>query len=295
MFNRPLSSFVPSVYKDIVEMDDIINSEEKVMSLARTELSAAFANTFILTADESGVIMFEKMLNIVANLQTEDLEFRRQRVLNRLSMNMPFTFRFLKQKLDEIIGVGAWTASIDFANYVLYVQASAVDQNWYSELEFTINRMKPCNMVFTNVPYTSASMSLTEEVSYSFPRWMYRLGNWRLGRGDPFLTVRQGGVIKMPQLSSIQPALLNDAANFVASDIAYVLVNDTVKITEFISKKVTDGVASIEYEVSTNETGLITDIKLMRADDTVLTQSAVYVPVTQTVFSKHIITVKEGA
>ena len=41
-------------------------------------------------------------------------------------------------------------------------------------------------------------------------------------------------------------------------------------------------------------TNLITHIKLMRADDTVLTQSVVYVPVTDTVVCKHSIALKEG-
>ena len=99
----------------------------------------------------------------------------------------------------------------------------------------------------------------------------------------------------MPEIKSIQPALLNDTANFVVEDVTYVLINDTVRVSNFSLKQVSDNVASIEYVVTPDMTDIITDIKLMRADDAVLTQSAVYVPVTDTVISKHIITVKEGA
>ena len=70
MFNRPLKSFVPPLYEGIAEMNDIMNAEEMEMGIARREAYSAFANTFVLTADESGVIMFEKMLNIIANPQT---------------------------------------------------------------------------------------------------------------------------------------------------------------------------------------------------------------------------------
>lgn len=294
MFNRTLSSFVPSVYKDIVEMNDIINSEENVMSIAREEMTTAFANTFVLTANESGVIMFESMLGIIPNPQTEDLEFRRQRIINRLSMSPPFTFRFLKQKLDEIIGVGGWKAYIDFENYTLYVESSATNQNWHHEIEFTINRIKPCNMVFINVPYTSRNILLSEEISYTELNWMYRLGSWKLGR-DPFAILNGGGVAKMPDIKSIQQTLLNDTANFVSGDIASVLINDSVVITEFRLNQVSNNIVTIEYDVYPTMTTLITDIKLRKADDTVLTQSSVYVPVTQDIISKHIITVKEGA
>lgn len=294
MFNRPLNSFLPTVYDGIVEMEDIMNSEEKEMNIARRELYSAFSNTFVLTADEFGVIMFEKMLNIIANPQTEDLEFRRQRLINRLSMSPPFTFRFLKQRLDEIIGVGGWKAYIDHDNYTLYVESSATNQSWYSEMEFTINRLKPCNMVFINVPFTAMNINVSEEISYTALNWKYRLGSWRLGQ-NPFALMDGGGIVKMPELKSIQPALLFDTAGFVADDIVAVLLNDTVKVSNFKVKSVDSNVVSIEYEVDSTMTNLITDIKLLRADDTVLTQSAVYVPVTQTVVSKHIITVKEGA
>ena len=293
MFNRPLSSFVPSVYDGIVEMQDIINAEESTMSIARREMLAAFSNTFVLTANESGVIMFENMLNITANTQTEDLEFRRDRVLNRLSMSPPFTFRFLKQKLDEIIGSGAWAAHIDFDNYTLYVESSAVDQNWYSEVEFTINLIKPCNMVFINMPRTSMAVNISEAISYSVNKWRYRLGSWRLGEHS-FATSDGGGIIKMAETRSVQQALLSDAAEGIAEGIAGVLINGTIKVSNLTLKQVSDNVVTVEYAVTPQMTNLITDIKLLGADDTILTQSVVYVPVTQTVISKHTISVKEG-
>ena len=293
MFNRPLSSFVPSFYDGVLEMDAIIGAEENIMDIVRKEISSIFANTFVLTSDESGVIMFEKMLNISADIQTEDLEFRKQRIINRLSMSPPFTFRFLKQKLDEIIGPGAWKAYIDYSNYTLYVESSAVDQNWYYEMEFTINRIKPCNIVFTNVPYTAAFMNISEEISYATHDWLYRLGSWKLGQ-NPFATQTGGGIIKMAQTKSINQSLLNDTATFIADDIKGVILNDSIKISEFRLKQVSDNVVSIQYAVTPEMTNLITSIKLTRDDGTILTQASVYVPITQTIINKHNITLREG-
>lgn len=293
MHNRPLSSYVPDIYKDIVEMDDIINSEQKLMDNIREELLVAFANTFVLTANESGVIMFEKMLNIIANPRTEDLEFRRQRILNRVSITPPFTFRFLKGKLNEIIGEGRWKAYIDFENYTLYIESSATDQNWYYEVEYTINRMKPCNIVFINIPYMASGVNVSEEISYATQKWRYRLGSWRLGE-YPFTTLDGGGIIKMANIKSLEQTLLNDTANFVSSDIAYVLVNDSIRIDNFRTKQADNNVVTIEYDIMEHMTNLMTDVKLMNANDEVLSQTTVYVPITQLVIGKHTITVKEG-
>lgn len=294
MFNRPLNSFLPTVYTDVVEMNDVMNAEEQSMDIARREMYSAFANTFVLTADEYGVIMFEKMLNIVANSQIEDIEFRKQRLINRLSMSPPFTFRFLEQKLDETIGVGKWKAYIDFDNYTLYVESSASNQSWYSEVEFTISRLKPCNMVFINIPHTTMHININEEISYTQMSWKYRLGSWRLGQ-YPFAQIDGGGIVKMSEIRSINPTLLNDTAGFVSDDIVAVLLNDTIKVSEFRLKQVSNNVVTLEYSVTPDMTNLITNIKLVRADDEVLTESAVYVPVNQAIISKHTITVKEGA
>lgn len=307
MFNRTLASYVPTVYKDIVEMDTIIESEQILIDEHNIEALQAFNNTFALRADEKGIQMFEFMLNIVASPTTEDLEFRRQRVLNRMSMSPPFTFRFLKKKLNEIIGEGRWDASVDFNNFTLYIESSAVSQNWYTELEFTITQIKPCNMIFTNVPRTDISMSLTEEISVRTMNWNYLLGQWSLG-AKPFasiidsevledspLALTEGGVIiKMADIKSIKDALIEDTANFVLSDIHSVLINDTVEITDFRVSAVVYNVVTLEYQVTPAMCSEIENIKLRKEDGTVLTESQVYVPVTANVLSKHNIKIKEG-
>ena len=98
----------------------------------------------------------------------------------------------------------------------------------------------------------------------------------------------------MADTTSIQPALLNDTAEFVADDVAYVILNNNIRIDKFSRKQVSENTIYIEYYVTPDIATLITNIKLMSADGRVLTQAPVYVPVTQTVISKHIITVKEG-
>lgn len=293
MLSRQLNSFLPHVYDGVVEIDAIVNSEDVLISEARSEMTAAFYNTFVLTADEYGISMFESMLDILSNPSKEDLEFRRQRLLNRLSMSPPFTFRFLKQKLDETVGKDAWDAYIDFDKYTIYVESAAYDQNWYSEIEFTINRIKPCNMVFINVPRTNANMLLSEVVSYSTLNWMYQLGSWRLGE-NPFALMKEGGVMKMADTKSIKPVLLQGTASFVNEEISYVIINDSIIVREFDTKKVSDNVALVQYAVTPEMTNLMTNIKLMNAQDEVLTESNVYVPVSSTVISKHTIAVKEG-
>ena len=318
MYNRNLKSFVPRVYNDVVEMDAIIDTEQERMTESQAEMNQAFANTFVLTANYEGIEMFEFMLGIVANPSTESLQFRRERILNRITLAPPFTFRFLKKRLDDIIGKDAWKASVDFNNFVLYVESSAMNQNWYQELEFTINQIKPCNIIFTNVPLTALLIAINEEISYRTVKWNYLLGQWRLGAfpfatisgskvlewyykmgqwalGEkPFALTEGGVIIKMADKASITDKLLHDTAGFVLSDIKAVLINDSVKITSFKVSQVIRSMVTIEYEVTPAQVEEVTNIKLLDGDDNVLSNSNVWVPVPQTILSKHTIRVKEG-
>lgn len=318
MFDRQLNSYVPSYYRKVDEMDALMEVEQSIVDEYQVNMLTAFQNTFVLTADISGIELFETMFSIVANPSTEDLEFRRQRILNRMTTSPPFTIRFLKQKLDSIIGEGKWKVTMDYANYTLYVEASAVNQNWYTELEFTINQIKPCNIVFINRPRTDLSLSMTEEISYKTMKWNYILGSWLLGRlpfvtiegaeviewyyklgqwplgKNPFALTEGGNIVKMATTPSIQDALLQDTAGFVVTDIAAVLINDETKITNFTIKSSSGRFVTLEYQVTSAMTSVVTNIKLLKSDDTVLTDSSVYVPVTDTILSRHSIEVKEG-
>jgi hypothetical protein len=190
--------------------------------------------------------------------------------------------------------VGAWSSYIDFDNYTLYVETSASNQGWFSEIAFTINQIKPCNMVFVNVPHSMAFVKISEEVSYGTFKWWYRLGSWRLGQ-HPFASQDGGGMLKMADIKSIQHDLLNDTANFLKSDISYVLINNSIRIDELSVQNVDSNVVSFQYAVTADMTDVVTNIKLMSQDGRVLTDTSVYVPVTETIMGKHTITVKEGA
>lgn len=185
MFNKQLNSFLPKIYDNITEIDALMQSEQNIIDEFNTTMSTLFANTFVFTADENGVIMFEKILGIISNPSTESLEFRRMRIINRFSMSPPFTLRFLHSKLDEIIGKNKWSTFMDYENYTLYVESSMSDINLSIEAAYTINSIKPANIVYINMPKIFESVQVTEQQSRLKRIYNYALKSWKLGQ-KPF-------------------------------------------------------------------------------------------------------------
>lgn len=289
-----IREYVPAIYDGVLEMDELVNVNDQLIDLEETFLDDLEASQFIVTAPLSAVREYERLLKIVPK-NTDTLEFRRSRIINRLSMTPPFSLPYLRQKLDSTIGAGKYDCYVDYENYTLYVESSAEEQIWADEIYITVNKIKPANIVFINKPLIVYNNIISEEIELTERIYNYKLGTtWTLGR-QPFGSTVSGGVIKLATAKSLQNELLNDIATFSAESIASVLLNDSIEITEFETKKAESNVAIIEYSVPAS-LGIteITNIKLRDADANILTSSTVYVPIVEDVIIKHKINVKEG-
>ena len=294
MFERTSTrELFPSVYNGVLEISALSETDDVLLDRALAKLERAQLNQFILTADEETISVYEKMFSILANPTTETLQFRRERILNRMSLQPPFTMRWLQNKLDEIIGVGKWNAYVDYANRTLYIESFVVNQQWFNELRITINRIKPCNLVFVNKPLIMADVVVNETIVSATQHYNYILGQWQLGQ-EPFATTDPEEVIKLPSVNSINPNLLADVASFSATDVVAVRLNGSVKLSDFTTKAGQGTTTIVEYEVKPAQASEITQIELLGTGDRVLTASAVYIPVTEAVICKHAINFKEG-
>lgn len=294
MFERtPTRELFPSVYDGVLEISVLAETDDVLLDQALAKLERAQLNQFILTADEETIAVYEKMFSILANPATETLQFRRERISNRMSLRPPFTMRWLQNKLDAIIGVDAWRAYVDYANRTLYIESFVVNQQWFNELRITINRIKPCNLVFINKPLITADVVANETIASAVKHYNYILGRWPLGQ-KPFAAIDAEEVVKLPGVKSINPNLLADVAAFSATDIVAVRLNGSVKLSDFTTKAGQGATTVVEYEVKPAQVSEITQIELLGVDDRVLTASAVYIPVVEAVICKHTINFKEG-
>ena len=285
---------LPDWFQQIPDFVELINAEQPSFDTVADEIIAIADNFYFQTMDASAVAQWEEIFDIVANPSTETLEFRQDRVLNRISTKPPFTLAFLYQKLDELIGPNQWTATVDYPNYTLYIESSAQNQSYATEVAFTINRIKPAHIVYINKPFVKTGLILSETISLSQVEYNYRLGGWGLGL-LPFANETSLGVIKTATTPSIQQQLLNDVANFTSGDVASAQINGSIAISE-LTKSVEENTCTISYSVNPSQTTEITSVSLLDSDGNALTTSTIYVPVSEEsgVVMTHVIPVAEG-
>lgn len=291
-FDTDLLSLLPPWYREVLDYQQICNAEQQQFEALAAEITAVADNFFFQTMDVSTVAQWEQIFNIVPNPLIESLDFRRARLINRMSLRVPYTINFLYQKLDELIGAGNWKVTVDYPNYTLYIESSASNQAYATEVAFTVNRIKPAHIVYVNKPYLSNTLVMSESISLVQRQYNYRLGNWSLGM-LPFVSDVEQGVIKMDTTPSIQQQLLNDVATFTSSDVVSAQINGSVPITS-LSKSVSGNVLTVSYSVPDSLATEITSVALLDASGNVLTQSQVYIPVAANTALTHDIVVAEG-
>lgn len=285
----------PTPYRDCLEMGVLAETEDQLFQEALDNLDASWHNQYILYSNVYGIEKFEKVLGIVADPSTESLEFRRARLLNRYSMTPPFTMPFLRQRLDEVLGEGSYSISIDYAQRILTISSIASNIAWAQEITVTITKLKPANLVFISKPLLTDYIKLAEEI-LTFNRINnYRLGvSWFLG-STPFATYENERVIKTPAIKSIDNTLLNSQAAHIVEDVAKVRVNSTYIITAFERKQADGNLCTLEYVVPATAGLLqVTRLELLNDADAVLTSSDVYIDNSYDVLISHKIPVKEG-
>lgn len=290
-----MKRYFPRFYDGYVEIDAIIDTEDKAFEEIGVNFRRAINNQFIKLADETGISAYEVLFDVIADPSTETLEERRDRLLNRVSVIPYYTTIFLRNRLDSLIGAGLYNLIIDYDNYTLYLESAAKNQLYYNEIAVLISNIKPCNIVFINRPLVSQQILVSEQVNVSKLTYNYVLGGqWKLGE-KPFISYEDKGIIKGRSTNSMSSLMEAKYRQFTLSEITSALINNTIRITTFLTKEEVNGEAIIEYIVPQQEQNIeVTNIKLLDKDGLICFESPVYVPVYEDTIMKHNIIIKEG-
>lgn len=287
-----LLDLLPRWYREIKDYQAICAAEQQEFDRLAAGTGLTLDNFFPQSLTEEGLGQWEQALGIWTDPQTETIEFRRARILNRLSTKPPFTLNFLRKKLDELIGPGKWEIYMDYPGYTLYVESSARNQSYAVEVSYTIGRIKPAHIVYINAPFVASRLDLSEETMATKSVYNYKLGTWTIGQG-PIGTVIRQEVVKMASQASLQTGLLVGVAGYVSGKIVSARINGETVITD-LSHTVAGNTVTISYTVSAQQAAEITLAELLDKDGAVLCRDQIYVPVDGSVQMRHRIIAQEG-
>ena len=272
-------------------MDSIVTNS--LIDLAVYEVEGGVDVEFIDRINKSGLLdgillfVYEGGGRVSYHKEIDIFTTRRERLLNRQSLQPPFTVKFIKNRLDEILGERNYTLEIDYENSVIIVENTSTSQAWAEELFITINNVKPSSMLYINRPMDISNLYVNESIHMSQYLYNYRLGTrWVLGR-KPFLSFEDKGEVKSLAVKSITPAMHHKVAQFIIGATTKVRINGSHIITTFTSKTVDENEANIIYDVAFGSVDNVTKIELMDDEDNVLSTTNLFIPIPDDTQIRH--------
>ena len=294
MNNVDLKTYLPIMYQGIAEVE----AQQDALSIEINKLHAtyqqALMDQFVQHASLKAIVYYENIFNIVGNPSTESLQFRRERVLSRMKMlTPPYTYWYFRMMLDGFFGKGKYKLSVDNDNFTITLESSSDDSLWYHEIQVSITAVKPCNMIFINIPRVTENLLVNEQVNSTERIRNYKLNkSWLLGL-RPFITINLEEIKKMPNTPSIEKIFIDKNIQHWETLFYKSLLNDSIVVTDITIEKGEDNV-TISYIVDTEMTDAITNIKLIDFEENTLVSSNVFIPIEDSVIIKHIIKLEEG-
>ena len=175
-----LKQYLPNWYDGILDFDELMRIEDELMKELSSKILQVKNNQWNQTADEFTISIHESVFHIIANPQVEDLDFRRQRLFNRMQATPPFTLNYLRSQLDKIFGVGNYSLFLDKDSYQLFLETSASNANYFYESKRIVEKVKPANVIFLQLPVYIESMKLIESATIRDVTY-FRIGVSRIG------------------------------------------------------------------------------------------------------------------
>ena len=132
------------------EIQKVMAAEEPELRLLWELLRKVFNNQFIQYCDDDGISKFEEMLGL-HRYENDTLEIRIFRVLTYWNDQIPYTWRVLVNRMDQLCGAGNYELRPNFNVYELRITTKFDDAKKYDELNNMLKTILPANLEFNSV------------------------------------------------------------------------------------------------------------------------------------------------
>lgn len=143
--DRLLIDYLPPFMQEYKQMQEIMNSEQPEFDLAWETCDRTMLDLFIVSATETGIARWEKMLGITPKI-ADTLEERRFRILARINQELPYTMRKLEENLTLLVGKGNYVIDLQADKYHIEIKLALGNKNNYQEVVEVLKKMIPANL-----------------------------------------------------------------------------------------------------------------------------------------------------
>lgn len=142
-----INEYLPKVLQPIEEYKTANEDLDIELDLLNAQIDSILKEVIANTATEYGISRWENTLGLTHS-DSDSLELRRFRITNILTNKLPYTYRWLRNKLIEITGDSSgWALNIDNEDYTIVVTLTHMDLDMMAEVQKNLRYAIPANMI----------------------------------------------------------------------------------------------------------------------------------------------------
>ncbi len=145
MTRKRLLDYLPPFMQDFAEIKAIMKTEQPELDRAWLDIQIPLADAFIMDCDEYGLKKYEAFVGVIPGPE-DTLDERRARVLIWWNNFIPYTYRVLVRRLNDLCGIGNYEITGSLENYELFLKTNLMLSGQMQSLEHLIIQMVPMNM-----------------------------------------------------------------------------------------------------------------------------------------------------
>lgn len=143
-----IEGYYPDILRDVKEFAELASTENLELGAVWQATSDLLDDQFIQTATQQGIARREKMMKITP-YANDSLNDRRFRVLAHWNDKLPYTYRVLQNKLNQLCGEGHYTMTLNHGVYSLNIKLELTRRRMFDEVAKLSWQIVPANILIT--------------------------------------------------------------------------------------------------------------------------------------------------
>ena len=115
---------LPYYFRPVLEFQSIMAAHGWALDQLDSLVSRIWKNNYITTCDEQTVAFWEGILGLTYNAG-DTLDFRKERILQQMSVNIPFSIGYLKARLNVLYGEDGYELSVNSKACTLTIKVTS--------------------------------------------------------------------------------------------------------------------------------------------------------------------------
>lgn len=140
--------YLPSFIQGYKQITGIMATEQPEIESTWKESDNTLYNLFVMTANESGIKLWERLLSITPKL-TATLDERRFTVFSRINEKNVYTYNFLEFQLQLLCGQDGYSIHLNPGEYSIEVKVELTAKSKENDVKELLTRICPANLILS--------------------------------------------------------------------------------------------------------------------------------------------------